>query len=62
MNSCTDFPNYKDKYGTTCDEYMNGACWDCKPGQAEEEQLRKAANSGGVSPLDACCVCGGGTG
>ena len=40
----------------------NGACRDCKPGVVGEEQLRGAANSGGVSPLDACCVCGGGTG
>ena len=40
----------------------NGACRDCKPGLVGEEQLRGAANSGGVSPLEACCVCGGGKG
>ena len=59
---CTDFANYKDKYGTTCEEYTNGACRNGKPGDVEEEQLREAANSVGVSPLDACCVCGGGNG
>ena len=59
---CTDVPNYKDQYGTTCEEYTNGACRNGKPGDVEEEQLQEAANSIGISPLDACCVCGGGKG
>jgi len=62
VSRCTDIPNYKDKYGKTCEGYTNGACRNGNPGEANEEQLGEAANSGGVSPLDACCVCGGGEG
>ena len=60
---CTDLPNYKDKFGTTCEktkEWEN--CKDGKPGKISEAQLRNEANSGGVSALDACCVCGRGRG
>ena len=37
---------------------------NCKAGEPvlSKEQLQSDANSGGVSVLDACCVCGGGTG
>jgi len=59
--TCTDVPNYKDKYGTTCKTMKEvGNCKDGKPGKISEQQLREEANSDGVSPLDACCVCGGG--
>ena len=61
--SCADLPNYKDKYGTTCKKMKEfGNCKDGKPGKISEQQLRVEANSDGVSPLDACCVCGGGQG
>ena len=67
LRKCTDFPNYKDKYGITCGGYANGACsainWmPGKPGDVGVEQLQEAANDKGESPYDACCICGGGNG
>ena len=60
---CVDFPNYKDKYLTTCQATKDfGNCVDGKPGKVSEVRLREDANTDGVSPLDACCVCGGGKG
>ena len=37
---------------------------NCKAGEPvlSKEQLQSDVNSWGVSALDACCVCGGGTG
>ena len=58
---CVDVPGYRDKYGTTCAQTAeNGNCRDGKPGKINADILKKDSNSQGVSPLDACCVCGGG--
>ena len=58
---CTDFPKFKDKYGTTCTEAGKfGNCKDGGPGKYSAETLKNDANNQGVSVLDACCVCGGG--
>ena len=59
--SCVDIPNYKDKYLTTCEKTKEfGNCKDGKPHEVPEATLKSDANVDGVSPLDACCVCGGG--
>ena len=48
---------------TTCEKLKSwGYCKDGKPRKVLEAGLRKDANSNDVSPLDACCVCGGGQG
>ena len=61
--SCTDVPNYKDKYGTTCEQTeKHGNCKDGKAGKVSEKRLLADANSDGVSPMEACCACGGGQG
>ena len=60
-NSCTDHPNFKDKYGTTCEKTRNyGNCKDGNPAKVSKQRLMNDANIDGVSALDACCVCGGG--
>ena len=58
---CVDIPGFTDKYGTTCTNTAEkGNCRDGKPGKINADNLKKDANSQGVSALDACCVCGGG--
>ena len=58
---CIDEPGYKDKHGTTCERTEElGNCADGKPLKFDAEQLNKDRNEQGVSPLDACCACGGG--
>ena len=57
-----DIPNFKDKYGTTCARTKEfGNCNGGKPWKQTLAQLQSDANAEGVSVLDACCVCGGGT-
>ena len=59
---CEDIPNFKDKYGTTCARTKEfGNCNGGKPWKQTIAQLQSDANAEGVSVLDACCVCGGGT-
>ena len=59
---CVDIPNFKDKYGTTCARTKEfGNCNGGKPWKQTLAQLQSDANAEGVSVLDACCVCGGGT-
>ena len=58
---CIDFYDFKDKHGADCNHAkQSGNCLDGKPGAIGEAQLKADANDDGVSPLDACCVCGGG--
>ena len=59
---CVDIPNFKDKYGTTCARTKEfGNCNGGNPWKQNIAQLQSDANADGVSVLDACCVCGGGT-
>ena len=61
--SCTDVPNFKDIHGTTCEQTEKwGNCKDGRAGKIPENVLLADANADGISPLDACCVCGGGQG
>ena len=50
-SECTDYPNYADVDNLKCSYYDTNA----------EDCLEKYKNDDGVSPLEACCVCGGGT-
>jgi len=63
QRNCKNLPGFKDKWGTTCERTMeDGNCKNGKPwGIPAEELGQKDANSDGVSVLDACCGCGGGT-
>ena len=56
--TCTDMPNFKDRWGTTCEQTMKfGNCKDGKPVKYSAAELRKDANSDGISVMDACCGC-----
>ena len=58
-----DFAGFQDNTGQTCEFHeKERGCKDGKvnKGKISEEELKSFANSDGVSPLDACCACGGG--
>lgn len=61
-SGCIDFPGFEDKWKTNCTETgKHGNCKDGKAAKVDEAQLRRDANDEGISVMDACCVCGGGT-
>jgi hypothetical protein len=59
--TCHNDAGWKDKEGYGCQAYPAAACIGGKPMQ-NDVQYTHVADENGVSALDACCHCGGGTG
>lgn len=65
---CADFPEWADEDSNTCSQYavpgwaLSCASTTASDAQTEIRNKRRDETALGLSPQDACCICGGGNG
>ena len=64
LSECTDWPKWKDVYGYKCKDHKHRGECGGKRGTYEDGSYYYPMNfysdKNGNSPMDACCICGGG--